>query len=637
MTQARPVRRVGVAVRALRRALVPFALAAVAVPAWSLGASIAELSLEELRDVVVVTVSRFEERLDHAPASAYVITADDIRRAGATSLPEALRLAPQLDVARADAHQYAIGARGFNNVLANKMLVLVDGRTVYTPLFSGVFWEAQDVALEDVERIEVVSGPTTALWGSNAVNGMIHVITRSALATQGPSAALHAGNRARGGGVRWGTRLGESGGVRLYARHRVHRASERANGLPVRDRGELAQGGLRADWARTGESLTLQGDLVHGVVDQPPSARHFSGANLLARWDRRLGPDRDASVQASVERTRRRHPQIFAETLETVDVVAQLGFRPHAAHQALVGAGLRQSRDDVTNFAPVAFLPAARKLTWKRLFAQDRIALPRRLSLTLAASVESNPYTGTEVLPSARLAWQARPTATAWASLSRAVRAPSRIDREFFQPAAPPFVLAGGPDFLSEVSNVLELGWRGQPGSSLSYSFTLFRHEHSRLRSVARTPAGLQFRNDNEGRTRGLEAWARWRPVAHWRLDAGGVLLRQRLATRAGAADFGGLAALGNDPRHWATLRSSLDLTAQAAWDLSVRRTGARPNPVVPAYTAVDTRLAWKPAPGTEVALAVMNLLDDGHPEWGAPANRVEHERSVQLQLHWQP
>jgi iron complex outermembrane receptor protein len=608
----------------------PPAIAQTAAPT-----QLEELSLEQLRDVVVHTVSRLDERLDRAAASVYVITPEDIRRSGATTIPDALRLAPTLDVARADANQYAISARGFNNVLANKMLVLIDGRTVYTPLFSGVFWEAQDVMLEDVDRIEVVTGPSTALWGSNAVNGLIHIITRPASATQGPAISLAAGNRRHMMAGRQGVPLGNNGFIRGYAKAYGQSGTERTDGSPVNDASHGLQAGFRADWTLDRQAFTLRGDVYRGTANQMPEARRYSGANLLGRWEKTFNDGATLTVQGYIEQTRRTHPQIFEETLNNADFVAEYGFRPLKNHQVLLGAGYRHSKDDLGEFPVLAFIPSHRSMSWSRVFAQDRITLFPRLMATAALSVEKNPFGRTETLPSLRLAWQIDDARLAWASLSRAVRAPSRIDREFFQPAQPPFVVAGGPNFRSEVADVTELGYRAQASASWSYSVTLFQHEHRRLRSIAPTPAGLMLENDIEGRTRGMEAWTRWRASPRWRIDAGLVLLRQELQVRPGGVDVGGLAALGNDPRHWWTLRSALDIAPRVSFDVSMRHVGQRPQPDVPSYTALDARIAWSVTPTTEIALMLQNLADPLHPEWGAPANRVEFGRSALLQLRW--
>jgi iron complex outermembrane receptor protein len=250
-------------------------------------------------------------------------------------------------------------------------------------------------------------------------------------------------------------------------------------------------------------------------------------------------------------------------------------------------------------------------------------------------SLEHNPYTGTELLPQLRVAWSPAASVWLWGSLSRAVRAPSRIDRELYQPAEPPHALAGGPDFASEVSHVLELGLRAQPDPALSFGFTLFRHEHHGLRSLALTPEGAQFRNDIDGHSQGVQGWASWRALPAWRLDAGLVVLDQALRVRAGRTDLGGINALGNDPPYWASLRSSLDLGDTWRWQVQVRHVGDRPMPEVPAYTAVDTRVAWSPRPEMEAALAVRNATDPSHPEWGTAASRVELRRQVELQWRW--
>lgn len=600
-------------------------------------ADLADLSLEQLREVVVTTVARRAERLEATAASVYVISADDIRRAGATTIPEALRLAPTLNVARADGNQYAISARGFNNVLANKMLVVIDGRPVYTPLFSGVFWEAQDVMLEDVERIEVVTGPSTALWGSNAVNGLIHVVTRRAAATTGPLASVNFGDRQRSAALRFGTEAGGGGQLRLYAKSYDRRDTHRADGVSVDDAAQGTQIGFRGDWALPQATLTLQGDAYQARIDQGTAPRRLSGANLLGRWERSFADGSDASVQFYLDRTTREQPPVLDDRLDTVDLIAQYSFRPADAHRVLVGAGYRHARDEAVTFGAIGLVPPTRTMGWGRVFAQDEIALTRQLALTLAASVETNPYTGAQVLPSVRLAYRPGAESTWWGAVSRAARAPSRVDREYVQPANPPYLIAGGPNFVSELAQVYELGYRAQPVPALSWSVTVFQHQHTRLRSLAPTAQGLQFENGYEGRTRGLEAWARWRVVPAWRLDAGVTLLQQQLTLRPGAIDVGGVQGLGNDPRRSWSVRSSVDVSPRVGWDVSVRHVGELPSPQVPSYTAVDSRLAWRIAPSTEIALVLQNLFDPKHAEWGTAANRVELERSVMLQLRWQP
>jgi iron complex outermembrane receptor protein len=599
--------------------------------------SLADLSLEQLTNIEVTSVSRRAEPLADAPASVYVIAAEDIRRSGATSLPEVLRLAPNLLVARADTNQYAVSARGFNNVLANKLLVLIDGRTVYTPLFSGVFWEAQDVPLEDVERIEVISGPGAALWGANAVGGVINVITREASRTHGTLVSAGIGNRESGATLRHGAAAGDNGDYRIYARYFHRDNAEMSNGSPIRDASDRAQAGFRSDWHFARDTFTLQGDGYFGDIDQSPAPRHIAGGNLLARWNRVFDDGSTLQVQSYFDRTHRDHPQSFLENLSIYDIEAQYALAAFAGHQLLVGAGYRYARDRVGNSVAQAFIPATRSLEWANAFVQDQIALPRDVSLTLGARVETNVYTHAEFLPSARIGWRPAAERFVWGAISRAIRAPSRIDRELDIPGNPPFLLAGNDAFASEIATAYELGYRAQPSSAFSWSITLFHEEYDRLRSITPQPGGAVFANGIEGWATGAEAWAAWRVTPAWKVAGGLTAMRERLRVKPGAIDAGGLAALGNDPAAWWSLRSLLEITPQHEFDVAVRHVGALPAPAVPAYTAVDARLAWRPDREWEIALVVQDLFDRSHPEWGPALARAEFERGVFVQVQWTP
>jgi len=599
--------------------------------------SIADLSLEELSNIVVTSVSRREERLADAPAAIFVITADDIRRSGATSLPEALRLAPNLEIARADANQYAISARGFNNVLANKMLVLIDGRIVYTPLFSGVFWEAQQVMLGDIDRIEVISGPGTTLWGTNAVNGVINVITKDAKATQGTLVDGGGGNKESIAALRYGGISGAGGpAYRAYGMYTDRSNTDLTNGTPVRDASHSTQGGFRIDWTSPAQTFTLEGDAYQGTIDQQPSARDLSGLNVLGRYSTRTGDGGDVVAQAYYDRTERNHPGTFREALNTFDVEFEHRLAALGQNRVIWGAGVRYSQDNVENSAAQAFIPPDRSLTWAHVFVQDDYAIRPDLDLIAGVKMETNDYTGVEWLPNIRLAWRPSSNQLAWTAFSRAVRAPSRIDRDFYSPGVPPYFLIGSDRFVSEIANVYELGYRAQPIATLSFNINAFYDDNRRLRSLAPTPAGAQWANDIEGSTTGIEAWATWQATPWWRLVAGVTALRQRLAVNAGAVDLGGLATLGNDPNHWWLLRSSMDLPYNLELDVLVRGVGALPNPVVPAYTAADARLGWHATPSTELWVKFTNLFDPGHAEWGAPAARVEFERAFFVGVRWQ-
>ena len=612
--------------------LAALACAASAAAQTQIAANLADLSLEQLSNIVVSTVSGRDAPLSRAAASIYVINAEDIRRSGATSLPEVLRLAPNLQIARADANQWAVSSRGFNNVLANKMLVLIDGRTVYSPLFSGTFWEAQDVMLEDIERIEVISGPGATLWGANAVNGVINVISRSARETQGGLASVQAGSTQRDGAARYGGALSD-GHYRVYAKGVRRDTTHNASGAQIGDAAEHGQAGFRADWGRAADGFTLQGDAYRGEIDQMPSSREITGINLLARWTRQLDGGSHLKLQGYYDGTSRDQPGSIRERLDTYDFELQHALARAGRHDVLWGFGVRQYRDQVENLSAVfALLPATRNLYRNHLFVQDEIALAEDLALTIGAKVETNSYTGAEWLPSVRLAWQFAPTQLLWSALSRTVRAPARIDREFFQPAAgPPFLLAGGPHFESEVANVFELGYRAQPTPQLSFSATAFHHDYDALRTLTPAPGGAVFVNDMEGRTSGIEAWGTWRAADWLRLQAGFVHQDQALRLRPGAVDAQPPSATGNDPDNWWKLRASMDLGSKHELDIMVRHYDALPNPAVPEYTAVDARLGWRATRALELSLLVQNLTDRRHPEWGFAPGRPEFERAVFL------
>lgn len=632
------------AASAYRRLVVlGFALAALGLSlgrgAEAKATDIADLSLEELANIEITSVSKRPERLGDAAASIYVITREDIRRSGARSIPEILRLAPNLQVGRLDSAQYAISARGFNSTTANKLLVLIDGRSVYTPLFSGVFWDVQDTLPEDLERIEVISGPGGTQWGSNAVNGVINIITRGSQDTQGGFVSLDAGGDERGAVVRYGGRLGEQGTFRIHARQLGRDDTATGSGVSRHDAFAYRQGGFRLDWNGTSDRVTLQGDSYDGRIAQPVGGdKMLSGGNLLTRWSRTLADGSALQLQAYFDRTRRTYPGSFAESLDTGDIELQHRFKWGSAHDIVWGGGYRWLRDDVSNSATLAFLPARRDLRLGNLFVQDTIGLTERLTLNLGLKLEHNSYTGRELLPNIRLGWQADERSLLWSAISRAVRTPSRLDRDFHVPGNAPFLIAGGPTFVSEIVTAYEIGYRSQPSSRTSFSVSTFYNVHDNLRSVEGGAGGLppfMLRNSMEGETYGVEAWGSHQAADWWRLSAGYSHLRKSLRFKAGSNDVSGLQASGNDPQQQFSLRSQMNLPNRWELDLSLRVVGKLPNPEVPGYHSVDLRLGWNPAPGVELSLGVGNLLDRRHAEFGAQGLRSEFGRSVFLKLHW--
>jgi iron complex outermembrane receptor protein len=631
-----------------RRSIAMAALV-LAAPAMALATDvqdIADFSLEELANIKVTSVSKRPESLSDAASSIFVITGNDIRRSGATSLPEALGLAPNLQVARVDARNYAVTARGFNNPFENKLLVLVDGRTVYSPLFSGVFWDAQDVVLEDVERIEVISGPGATLWGANAVNGVINIITKSAADTRGTLVSVGASKDEKTGAVRHGGTLANGGHYRVYGKYAANDDTQSAAGAAILTGWHRQQAGFRTDWGDTSQSFVLQGDGYDGRLHQQGTRDiRIGGANLLGRLNRTLGGGSSLTLQAYWDHTERDQPLAFKERLDTLDLQLQHAVRFAGAHSVVWGGGYRLAHDRVENGAAFGFLPGTLNLHWANLFAQDEIALRDNLRLTAGLKLEENNYTGLELLPTLRLAWKTQANALAWSSVSRSVRSPSRIDRDFYSPTVPrivngvpQFAIAGGPDFASEVANVFELGYRAQPTPALSYSATAFYSRYDKLRTLEpnRNGPGSVFENLAEGRTRGIETWASWQASAYWRLSAGGVV--QRVDTQPNPASKDLSAATGlatSDPSHYWLLRSSLDVGAGKELDVTVRQVGALSRPAVPAYTAVDLRFGWRINPGLELSLVGQNLFDPQHAEFGAAPGRSEYRRAVFAKLVW--
>jgi iron complex outermembrane receptor protein len=610
-------------------------------------ADLSDLSLEQLSNIEVTSVSKRPESIAEAPSSIYVITASDIRRSGAGSLPEALRLAPNLQVARVDARNYAVTARGFNNPFENKLLVLIDGRIVYSPLFSGVYWDAQDVVLEDVERIEVISGPGATLWGANAVNGVINIITTSAGLTQGALASATLGGGQHTSLARFGGKLGEAGFFRVYAKHASADSSELSSGAQTLTGWDRDQAGFRADFGNSAKNLTVQGDAYHGDLQQRGTRDIFiGGQNLLSRLNYTLDDGSMLSLLAYWDQTRRDQPNAFVERLDTFHLQVQHAVRS-GAHSIVWGGSYRQARDRVTNGPAFAFLPGRLDMHWSDLFVQDEITLRDDLRFTAGLKFESNNYTGTETLPTLRLAWKPEASTLLWTSLARTVRAPSRIDRDLYSPSVPrvvngvpQYAIAGGPEFQSETANVLEFGYRAQFGAKLSGSATAFASDYGNLRTLEPNPhgAGSVFLNRASGRTHGIELWGAWQAAAAWRLSAGMVAQRVATSLDAGSKDATGTTGLATaDPEHYASLRSSWDLARGHELDLMLRWVGRLPGPAVPAYTAVDLRYGWNIGRGLELSLVGRNLLDPKHGEFSAASGRSEYERALMLKLVWRP
>jgi iron complex outermembrane receptor protein len=638
------------------------------------GDELLELSIEQLADLKITSASRIAESLRETPSSVFVITADEIRRSGVTSIPEALRLAPGVEVARRSAYEWSISIRGFNSDLANKLLVLVDGRSVYSPLFAGVFWDVQDTLLEDVERIEVISGPGGTLWGANAVNGVINIITRRAGDTQGGYGEVLGGDEERViAGFRYGGTFGNGVAARAYLKHVDRDPSIGVDGDDAVDGMEMSRAGFRLDWEHgEADSFAVLGEVFDGETDgifrEPftigtlPAGTFrdvvdLSGANLLARWQRRLADAGELQLQVVIDRTDRDIPNTYDERRDTIDLDFQHHFTSGSRQDLLWGLTFRDTRDRIRNTLFAAFVPPRRTLQRYGVFVQDRIALrPDELYLTVGTKVSRNDYSGTEHQPSVRLAWLADARQTVWAAVSRAVRTPSRLDEDLVLtvPVAAPgiplpfyFIVTGNDDFESEELLAYEAGYRLQQGENLSFDLALYHHDYDELQT--NEPDGLilvldpplphvivpsHLDNNMRGKSYGGTISANWQALPEWRLRAQYAYLDLDLETTAASFDVTTPTLAGNSPRHQAAVHSFLDLPRDVAFYAGVRYVDELPNQAVDAYFAVDVNLAWRFRPNAEVAIAVQNLTDDTHPEFeGGTGSLIE--RSAYLKLDW--
>ena len=577
-------------------------------------------------DLDVTSVSKQPEPYGEAPAAINVITNDEIRRSGASSIPEALRLADNLEVAQDSSSGWNISARGFNANLANKLLVMIDGRTVYTPLYSGVYWNAQDYLLEDLDRIEVVSGPGGTLWGANAVNGVINIVSKDAKDTQGAYVEAGGGTQLQDfGAARYGGTLAPDVYYRFYAKYFNEGAGavSQMDGS-AKDSWNMGQGGFRIDdEADPRDKFTLQGDLYNSFLNiSTDNQENFVGGNVLGRWSRVISDDSNMSLQLYYDRTYAVEPSaasVFGDGLDTYDLDFQHHLSLDAGNQLTWGLGYRLTHDVVQNVPILSFLPATLDHQLFSVFAQDEIKLANDLFFTLGSKVEHNDYTGFEFEPSARLKWDLAEKQMLWAAVSRAVRMPSRIDRDV---SIPP-LLEGGSDFQSETLIAYELGYRAQLTKEWVASLATFFNNYDDLRSLSPTPGTVYpiiIANGLAGQTYGLEFTTVYQVSGGWRLHAGYDLLQENIWVKPGQTDLGNAAGDTADPRNQAFLRSSMDLPGNLELDPALRWVDAifSPGDVIPSCAELEVRLGWRPVKELELSVTGQNLLHPYHVEYGS-------------------
>jgi iron complex outermembrane recepter protein len=629
-----------------------------------------KMSLTELMDLDVTSVAKQPEPYGQAPAAIQVITREDISRSGASSLPEAMRLADNLEVAQKNSHDWAISARGFNTALANKLLVLMDGRSVYTPLFSGVFWDVQDYLLQDIDRVEVISGPGGTLWGANAVNGVINITSKSAKDTQGLYVEGGGGSQLQDfGGVRYGGVLTSNVYYRVYGKYFDRDNEVFGDGKDASDSWNMGRGGFRVDAEPSLENkLTLQGDYYAGHENVMTGGRaNVSGGNLLGRWSHTFSESSDMSLQLYYDRTHLADPipawavgpvtlapaGILTDNLDTYDLDFQHHFVVAGWNNIVWGLGYRFTREMDKNAAALALFPPTLDHNLFSAFLQDEITLRDNLFLTLGTKIEHNDYTGVEVEPSGRLQWNVTSNQMVWAAVSRAVRTPSRIDRDLSQPAPGGLLvlLQGNRDFESETVIAYELGYRAQPTTKLQTSVSAYYNDYDHVRSTTtnstldslKLPFPFFFQNNVAGKTYGFELSANYQLLDWWRLHGGYDLLEEDLSIKPGKADINNALNETADPEQQFSIRSSMDLPKNVDFDTTLRwvdelhnNNGATVG-TVPSYFELEARVAWRPVKNLELSIVGQNLLHDHHPEYGFPGpTREEIVRNVYGKISWQ-
>lgn len=604
-------------------------------------------SIEELRDMPisslskldVTSVTRSAGALADAPASIYVITHDDIVRSGTLTLAGILRLAPNLQVMRGGPNDTVITARGLGGNegaqnFSNKLLVLIDGRSVYSPLYSGVYWDMQDVLPEDVDRIEVISGPGATLWGSNAVNGVINIITRDAGASQGLYGTGVIGNKTYDLGVRYGGQAGDAVNYRLFAKR--HENFESSDGLD--DGSHRTQVGFRVDWDSSAtDAVMLQGDAYYGSRHQGAAANEdFHGYDVLARWRRSTAAGGALQVQTYYDHAARGIENDGGRfAVDTFDLEAQHSFSPAASHEIVWGGGARLSRYTIENIPGLLFVPSRRNLFLATLFAQDSVALSPSLTGTVGVKLETRTYTDFIALPSARLSWKPSETSLIWGAVSRAVRSPTPFDEDVVESIGQTVFLTALSSFRSEKLTAFELGTRLMLSPRASLSVSSFYNVYDDLRTVDPAPGGflpLRWGNGIKGDSYGFDAWADVRVTDWWRLKPGYSLLIQKFRFKDGAVPLLGVSQVGNDPRHRATLRSSMDIGRDINFDFDLRYVSALPDPHVSGYVELGARLGWQLSDRAELSVSGFNLLHRRHRE--LPASQANPlSRSVFVAL----
>jgi len=635
-----------------------------------------QLSLEELSQIEVTTPSKEPTKVSQTPAAIYVLTGEDIRRSGATSIPEALRLVPGVEVARIDGSTWSIGIRGFGSDLTRSVLVLIDGRTVYTPLFAGTNWDVQNTNMDDIDRIEVIRGPGGTIWGPNAVNGVINIITKDAKDTRGMQVSAGGGNVEQGFlNFRYGGGNGNDFNYRVYGAGFTRSPEYHQDGRNFDDWRE-GQVGFRMDWNENRDAFTLQGDAYDEIAGKSVSATSYtppysqiidgnallSGENILGRWKRTFNEGNDIQLQVYYDRTDRRTPN-YIEIRNTFDVDFLQRLRLPAREEVTWGLGARiDPVDDPVVVSGLQFDPHKRTDYLGTAFVQDQIGLvEQRLSLILGTKMLKTDFTSdVDVEPSARLLWTPNENQTIWAAFTHAIRTPSDSEENFYllgyigtTPNGTPYFARFNPNrsFAPEELNGYELGYRQVIGRKLYVDLTgFYNHYHdlfsediigSTFLEASPEPVHLllpaDFGNGLLGYTKGVEVAPEYRPANFWRLRGSYSFLHMNIGRSPHYQDIGTAPSIvGSSPQHQATVQSAFDLTKRLQLDLTYRYVSALPAQKVPGYSTGDARFGWRLKRQVDLSFIGENLFQPWHVEYGGdPGPLVGIKRSVYAKLTW--
>jgi iron complex outermembrane receptor protein len=638
------------------------------VPAWA-GAppqkppprDLADATLEELMNIQITSVSKKEQKLSATAGAAYVITQEDIRRSGMTSIPEVLRLAPGVQVARIQDHVWAITIRGFNNEFSNKLLVLVDGRSIYTDFSSGVYWDTQETLLENIERIEIIRGPGAAVWGANAVNGVINIITKTSQATPGGLVVAGSGSEELGfGGVQYGGPLGPNAAYRVYAKYSQRNPLETENGFVLR-RFRDATAGLRVDWNPSlRDSWLFKANVYRGdggeayqdlTLRRPLNTfldghESFAGGSLFARWQRKVSGRSRTQLQIYYDSYNREDQQLPL-ALDTVDVDFQHQYTLSDRQELVWGVGYRFSEHTARSTELTRLTPRFDTNLFSA-FLQDEFAMAgNRVHLSIGSRFEHNSFTGFEIEPTLRLVWQPGTRASTWLAVSRAVRTPSLVERGvsavnsiMATPGLPPIrvTILGDPSFKSETVLAYEAGQRFEYNGRLSFDLAAFYNLYDNLRSsipgaptfsvspIPHLELPVTLGNAFAGHTYGAEIAANWTISERWKLAGSYSWLHVVLHPADGVS-----------PRHQFQVRSYFDLTKTVQLDSAIFMTGRLPNPRIRAYVRGDVRLGWRPSPSVEFSIGARDLLDPEHTEFYSSRSVLPEQvqRDVYAKFVW--